>query len=154
MATARKPDRGSLSRRDPSLAARAASRASTAVETVASVGPSTGFDGSSTRFDGSSARFDGPSTELLNKLLLALGIRALVTGIALTFIAPTVPVFVGVNLLLGAPVVARYLYRRRAAAGGRRLGRDPSPSLFSRLSSAVRGLADRSLRSSRDSDRL
>lgn len=140
MATARKPGRGSLSERDSSLAARAMSRASTAVERAASVGPST--------------RFDGPSAELLNKLLLALGVRALVTGIALTLIAPTVPVFVGVNLLLGVPVVARYLYRRRADAGGRSLGRDPSPSVRSRISSAVRGLVDRSSRSSRNSERL
>ena len=139
MATAQKPDRGSLSRRDPSLVARTAGRVSAAVETVTSGGPS--------------ARFDGPSTELLNKLLLALGIRALVTGIALTLISPTVPVFVGANLLFGVPAVARYLYRRRTDAGGR-LGGDQSPTTLSRLAAAVRGLADRSSRSSRDSNRL
>ena len=140
MATAQKPDRGSLSRRDPSIAARAAAGVSVAVETVTSVGPS--------------SHVDGPSTELLNKLLLMLGIRAFVTGIALTLIAPTIPVFVGANLLFCLPVVVRYLYRRRADATGRRLGRDPSPTVRSRLWAAVRGLADRSSRSSRDSNRL
>ena len=140
MATARKPNRGSLSRRNSSLTARAAAGVSAAVETVTSIGPST--------------RFDGPSTELLNKFLLMLGIRALMTGIALTLIAPTIPVFVGVNLLFCTPVVARYLYRRRTNATSGRLGRDPSPSVRSRLSAAVRGLAARASRSSRDSNRL
>ena len=136
MATARKPDRGSLSRRNPSLAARAAAGAAAAVESVTSVGPS--------------KRVDGPSTELVNKLLLALGIRALVTGIALTLVAPTVPVFVGVNLLFAVPVVARHLYRRRTDTAGR-LGHDPSPTVRSRVRAAVRDLVDRS---SRDSNRL
>ena len=140
MATAQKPDRGSLSRRNPSLVARAAAGVSAAVGTAASVGPS--------------KRADGLSTELLNRLLLMLGIRALVTGIALTLIAPTIPVFVGANLLFGLPVVVRYLYRRRADATGRRLGHDPSPTVRSRLSAAVRGFADRLSRSSRDSNRL
>ena len=100
---------------------------------------------------GVSESVDTPSKAFVNKVLLTLGIRALVTGIALTLISPTIPVFVGVNLLFGVPVVVRYLYRRRtdARTGGLGGGRTTAAD---RLSRAVRALADRS--SSRDSNRL
>ncbi len=140
MATAQKPDRRSLSGRDRSLAARAGARVSAALG-AATAG-------------GVSGRFETPSKELVNKVLLALGIRALVTGIALTLISPTVPVFVGVNLLFGVPVAARYLLRRRTGGRGRRrgLGGGRSPSLSDRLARAVQTLAD--LTPSDDSNRL
>ena len=137
MATAQKPDRGSLSRRDPSLVARVGAGAAAALDSVTSGGVST--------------RFDAPSKGLLNRVLLALGIRALVTGIALTVISPTIPVFVGVNLLFGVPVAVRYLYRRRTADRGRGLG-GRSTTVSGRLSRAMRVLSD--LSSSSDSNRL
>lgn len=145
MATAQKPDRGSLSRRNASLTARAGAGVSAAADALTP--------------GGLSSRFDTPSKELLNKLLLALGVRALVTGIALTVISPTVPVFVGVNLLFAVPVVARLLYRRRAGAnarsGGLGRGRASSGSnLRSRLLAALSGLSDLGPSSSSDSNRL
>lgn len=140
MATAQKPDRRSLSGRNPSLAARVGSGVSAAL--------------GATTAGGVSRQFETPPKELLNKVLLALGIRALVTGIALTLISPTVPVFVGVNLLFGVPVAARYLHRRRTGGRGRRrsLGGGRSPTLSDRLARAARTLAD--LTSSDDSNRL
>ena len=85
-----------------------------------------------------------PPRDALNKLLLALGVRALITGIALTIVSPTLPVFVGVNVLMGTPVLARYVYKRRTTSTPSLRRGSKSRSSAASIAAAIRAVADRS----------
>ena len=122
--------RDSLARRDASRTGRVLRRTATAVDGALSV------------VDARTVSL--PTRDVLNKLLLTLGIRALITGIALTLISPTLPVFVGVNVLMVSPFVARHLYKRRTGSAPR-LGNESQSSLSTAaIVDAVRGTTKRS----------